>query len=120
MAKLIIIFAGAPGKARGSNSDDRLQLAVAGGPGSGSAVLAAADGDQRAISRRTGGAARPGTEGAANSRGKARCGLGSCGLRGRGAVGYPTDSRIKGSSSWLGVRRIDHYGDGAAAGERAA
>src|ERR1700756_3161198 len=55
MAKLIIIFAGAQGKAmpphvlRRGTSDDCVQLAVAGSPGSGRAVLAAANGDQRAI-----------------------------------------------------------------------
>src|SRR6266566_9755257 len=87
MAKLIIIFAGAQGKAgrrnRRSNSDDRLQLAVAGSAGSGSAVLAATDGDQRAISRRTGGTAGGGAEGTADGSGGARGGLGACRFGGR-------------------------------------
>src|SRR5258705_12855291 len=80
MAKLIIIFAGAQGKARGSNSDDCLQLAVAGGPGRGSAVLAGADGDQRAVSRGTGG--RVGGGGGRCCGGRLRKRGGGAGVRG--------------------------------------
>src|ERR1700726_1884947 len=88
MAKLIIIFAGAQGKARKSNSDDRVQLAVAGSSGSGSAVLASSDGDQRAVSRGIGRAAGVGAERIAGGSGWTRCCLGPCGLGGRDDGGY--------------------------------
>src|SRR5438477_1831360 len=102
MAKLIIIFDGAPGKAmpphaltrnnRRSNSDDCVQLAVAGDAGGGSAVLAGADGDQRSVSRGTRRAAGGSAEGIAGGGGGTRCNVGACCIGGRGSVGYPTDS----------------------------
>src|SRR6266581_3929627 len=124
MAKLIIIFAGAQGKAgrrnRRSNSDDRLQRAVAGGPGSGSAVLAASDGDQRAISRRTGGTAGGGAEGIAGSGGWARCGLGACGVGGRGDGGDAAGGGAGGGARrWMGRRSVDDDSDRTGFGARA-
>ncbi len=65
MVKLIIIFAGAQGKAKGSNSDDYVQFAAAGSPDPGSSVLAGADGDQRALSGGIAGQAGAGAGGVA-------------------------------------------------------
>src|SRR5216684_1948711 len=120
MAKLIIIFAGAQGKARKCNGDDRVQLAVAGGPGSGSAVLAAADGDQRTVSCGTGGTAGAGAEKSAGSSGRARGGLGPCGLGGRGGGGDAAGGGAGGSTGrGMGSRGVDDDGDRAGFGARA-
>src|ERR1700759_5300234 len=108
MAKLIIIFAGAQGKASKRNSDDRLQLAVAGGPDSGSAVLAGADGKQRAVPRGVGRTAGGGAEGIAYGGGGARGGLGPRGFSGRGGGGDAAGGGVgRGAGRWVDGCGVD-------------